>query len=147
MEKGDGSVAMEGTLEEVLDRKFHVAMRWLKLQQQGKTLSNHLLSNGVKSIALYGITDFANAIIDELKCTSDFHMIKAVSDKKVARGSEFDYCGIKCVAPDELRVCIDEDTLVIVTPMGWQSEIKKELEELGITKTVLIQELIYEMFG
>jgi len=136
---------MEGTLEEVLNDKFLLAKRWIDLSQKNHKISDYLHNQGIRSIALYGLTDFANLIINEYTICDIRHEIKVFSDKRVMPDTVTDYAGIFCINPKKLKNYIDENTLVIITPMGWKREITKDLAQMGIINTITIQDLIYDM--
>ena len=136
---------MEGKLEEVLDEKFHVAIRYIRLLQHGYRMSDYLNKQGIEAIVVYGITDFAMAIIDEYRMSNRLNQTKAISDKKKSNGDICIYCGIPCVAPCELLNFVNKNVLVIITPMGWQREIRKNLREMGFSSVATVQELVYDM--
>lgn len=136
---------MEGTLEEVLECKQHIAIRWISLLQHGHTIPEYLESQEIRKVILYGINEFTLRILEEYRIVDRLHEIKAISDKKVTDGKVIDYYGISCVSPNNLIKYSDNDTITIITPMGWYKEIRRELENQGLKNVMTIQELIYDM--
>lgn len=136
---------MEETLAEILECKFHVATRWLHLSQRGFTIPDYVENQGIKHVIIYGITDFTISLLDEYRITQKLNVIKAISDKKISGGEIFYYYDIPCVSPEYLPEYEDQNTMVIVTPMGWHKEIKHELKNYGLKHVVSIQEVIYDM--
>lgn len=136
---------MEGTLEEVLNEKFLLAKRWIGLSQKKNRISDYLHNKGIYSIVLYGLTDFADLIIAEYTLCNIRYEIKAFSDKRILPDTVTDYEGIPCIYPDMLKQYVGENTLVIITPMGWKKGITSELEKMGIINIITIEDLIYDM--
>ncbi|MBQ2883884.1 MAG: hypothetical protein IJE43_08960 [Alphaproteobacteria bacterium] len=136
---------MEAKFEEVCDSKFHIAMRWIRLLQHGITIPNYLKDKNISSVIIYGATDFAIRLVEEFIRAEQLRNIKAISDKLITCEGMYDYQGIPCVSPDRITKYVQEDTLVIITPMGWAETIKRELEGWGVKKLITIQELIYDI--
>lgn len=138
---------MEEKLEDVLQCKFNIAMRWIRLLQHGKTITKYIKNKNINSIILYGITEITVNIIDEFDEMGEICRLKAIADKKITKGGISSFYDIPCVSPECIQDYAADDAWIIVTPMGWHREISNELRAMGLKNVITIEELIYDMYS
>lgn len=110
-------------------------MRWLQLHNTGRSLFKNLLRNGIKEIVIYGASEFAVRLIEEAE--KEKYTIVGIVDRKITQqGGSFK--GIPFLSIND----ISQDVYVVVTAMGFEDEIKSELEEKGLVSIMTLQDVI-----
>ena len=115
--------------------KFELANKWIRLQNKGISMPQHLRTRGIKKIVLYGASEFALRLLEQCENEAGIIEILGISDKQISSKGDF-YCGIKKIE--------SEDMCVVITAMGYYEEILGELHKEGILRTISLQELIYD---
>ncbi len=116
---------------------FLLMNEWVKVKQQGRSIEDRLYSEGIHSIAIYGMSYAGQRLYDEL---NDGKIeIVYLFDKKSGgkyKGREI----ISINRADNLKY----DAL-IVTPIFYFDDIKNELSEITEAKIISLEEIIYGM--
>lgn len=92
--------------------------QWIKKKQEGKDFAGYFQKNGIKSIAIYGMSFVGEQLYEELK-DSEIKIRYAID--KSANGI---YVDIDVISPDDKLPEVDA---VVVTPVYYYDEIKKNL--------------------
>ena len=113
---------------------FLLMNEWVKVKQANKSVSGFLLNEGYRRIAIYGMSYAGQRLYDELMA-SDVEIIACIDQK--GGGTYFNH---NIVAADKLPSDIDA---IIVTPIFYFEEIKKNLEKNVSANIVSLEEIIY----
>ena len=113
---------------------FLLMNEWVKVKQANKSVSEFLLNEGYRRIAIYGMSYVGQRLYDELM-DSDVEIIACIDQK--GGGTYFNH---NIVDVDKLPSDIDA---IIVTPIFYFEEIKKNLEKNVLANIVSLEEIIY----
>lgn len=113
---------------------FLLMNEWVKVKQANKSVSGFLLNEGYRRIAIYGMSYAGQRLYDELM-DSDVEIIACIDQK--GGGT---YSNHNIVDVDKLPSDIDA---IIVTPIFYFEEIKKNLEKNVLANIVSLEEIIY----
>ena len=113
---------------------FLLMNEWVKVKQANKSVSEFLLNEGYRRIAIYGMSYVGQRLYDELM-DSDVEIIACIDQK--GGGTYFNH---NIVSVDKLPDDIDA---IIVTPIFYFEEIKKNLEKNVLANIVSLEEIIY----
>lgn len=109
--------------------------KWLTLKEKGVSMSNYLLSKGIKTVAIYGYGYLGRHLYNELKdsCIS----VKYIIDKNDfrLRGS----CPVY-----HLKDCLPEVDAIIVTPSGQYCNIKKDIMRYVNYQVLSLEHILVE---
>lgn len=117
-------------------RLFGMMVRWTKLKQNGANLAGWFMARNYQHIAIYGMGDVGECLIDELK-NSSIEVIYGV-DVNV---------GIRCplsklISPDDKFEQVDA---IIVTAIFFITEIRQMLTEKVTFPIISLEDIIYDM--
>lgn len=115
---------------------FVLMDRWVELKQEGKNLTEYFEQNGYRSVAIYGMHYAGERLYRELKDT------KTEVKYGIDQNAEMIYSELKLYQPSDELEQVD---VVVVTPIFFFSEIKKELEEKFICPIVSLEDILYEL--
>lgn len=115
---------------------FLLMNQWVKVKQEGKSLSAYLEQNGYKKIGIYGMSYVGTTLVDELKGSSI--TIAYAIDKN----AEDIYADVDIVAPDETLAPVDA---IVVTAITYFDEIAEKLAEKVDCPIVSLEDVLYEM--
>lgn len=125
--------------QEVLDR-VHVLYcafdRWLKIRQAGRTLAEYFNSNNYKTVAVYGMKELGERLVDELK-DSDIKVCYAID-----KNADQIYSDIDVITPDDDLKPVD---VIVVTAIYYFEEIEDLLSEKVDYPVVSLEDILYEM--
>lgn len=124
----DVIIGSESPREAKFRRYYELYNQWLKLKNDGYRLETFFSQNGYKKIAIYGMGEIANRLIEELE-DSSVDILYGIDKNMSQAFAEIDIIGM-----DECDRFDDVDCIV-VTPVHVYEKIKKELE--GKTKAML----------
>lgn len=113
---------------------FLLMNEWVKVKQQGKSVSDKLLQQDIHKVAVYGMSYVGQRLCDELK-GSDVKIIGCLDQKGGGK-----YSGYSITAADDIPGDIDA---IIVTPVFYFDDIRKKLEGKTNAKIVSVEEIIY----
>lgn len=122
------------------ERYFHAYLmqgHWLEALYRGHRASEYFTDLGYKSIAIYGMGDLANRLLDDL----------AGSEVRVCYGIDRDAAGTVCgmenvYGPEDRLPGVD---VIVVTPFYAFEAIRKELEKKVSCPIVSIEEVIWSI--
>lgn len=110
--------------------------QWVKVRQEGKTLSEYFERNNYKNIAIYGMSYAGENLMDELKDSRI--CVKYGIDKKASRiNKEIDLVTME----DNLQ----EVDAVVVTAIAFFDEIAEKLEKRLNCPILSLEDILYEV--
>lgn len=115
---------------------YNMLNQWLVLKQDGKSLEEYFANNEVKTIAIYGMGEMGNRLLDELKDSGV--EVKYGIDKQ----ADYTYADINMVSPDEE---LDEVDAVVVTAIFAFDEISEELGKNMSCPILSLEDVVYEI--
>lgn len=115
---------------------FDVTNEWVRLKNQGKNLDEFFVKNGWSDIAIYGVGELGNRLLEELKGSSvtvkyaiDEHTDNVFSDMEVKE-------------PNGELTPVD---VIVVTPFFEYEKIEEKLMNLVEYPVVSIEDIIFSM--
>ena len=131
----DVIICSESPREAKFRRYYELYNQWLKLKNDGYRLETFFSQNGYKKIAIYGMGEIANRLIEELE-DSSVDILYGI-DKNMSQA----FAEIDIVGMDE-RNRFDDVDCIVVTPVHVYEKIKKDLEKK--TKAIIysIEEIL-----
>lgn len=115
---------------------FLMMNQWVKVRQEGKTLSEYFERNNYKNIAIYGMSYAGETLVDELKDSRI--CVKYGIDKKASRiNKDIDLVTLE----DNLQ----EVDAVVVTAITFFDEIAEKLEERLNCPILSLEDILYEV--
>lgn len=129
---------------EVNTEKLNISMKWLDLTLKNKSIIQPLRSREIQRIIIYGASEFALRLLEVAK-KENFEII-GISDKRVVSiGNE--YAGISLRMLDELLEIGQRDEWIVITAVGFDDEIKKELNSKGFYNLIFLKDLVWDTYG
>ena len=113
---------------------YRLMLQWLSLKQEGKNLAEYLEFNGYKSVAIYGLNEAGERLIEELEYT-DID-IKYIVD----RNAENLATRLPKYKPDEPMP--DVDVMIVAAIMSFQ-EIQEDMEKKVSFPIVSLEDVVY----
>ena len=113
---------------------FHLVNQWLVLKNEGKSLTVFFEKKGYKKIALYGMGELGNRVLEELK-DSDIEIAYAI-DKK----SDYIYTDLTIKSLDDTLEQVDA---IIVTPIFAYDEIEELLLERVDYPIISLEDVVF----
>lgn len=110
---------------------YRLLLRWLKIHQDGKKVTDCLLDNQWRKITIYGFSSLGKLFYEEL----DFRKIELINILD-SRDIQDNVEGIPILKPEKGDTCVDA---VIVTAITSYNEIEKKLKEMGYSHIVSLQ--------
>ncbi|XME03786.1 hypothetical protein QYZ88_006310 [Lachnospiraceae bacterium C1.1] len=122
---------------ERFEHSYLMLLHWLEAIHLKHDIVDFFLEEGIKNIALYGMGDLANRIIDSLSGTS----------VNICYGIDQDVAGTVCRinAIYSLDDALPRVDAIIVMPFYAYDEIKKSLEDKINTRIISIEEVIWSI--
>lgn len=117
-----------------LAKYYHLFNVWLSIKQNNQTLYSYFEKNGYHTVAIYGMKEFGERLLDELKNT-DIE-VKCIIDKAQVKVDE----DIPIYKPEEKLPEVD---VIVVTASYYFSEISKNLRDKVKCDIVSIDDLVY----
>ena len=116
---------------------YNMLNQWLILKQEGKNLSEYFVTNGYKTIAIYGMGEMGNRLYDELK-GSDITVKYAIDKNAASTYSELDV-----IDPDVAE--FEAVDAIIVTATFAFDEIEEMLSEKVECPIVSLEDVVFEV--
>lgn len=113
---------------------YEALVAWVSLKQQGKTLIDYFVERGMSNIAVYGMKELGELLVQELKDSSV--KVGYLIDSK----PETVYSSIKVVTPES---DLDSVDAIVVTAIASFEEIEKNLLNKVSCPVISLSELIY----
>lgn len=115
---------------------FLLMNQWVKIKQEGKSISEYLQQSGYKKVAIYGLSYVGETLLDELKDSSI--MLAYGIDKN----ADNIYADIDVVS---LNDKLDEVDVIIVTAITFFDQIVEELSDKVKCPIVSIEDILYDI--
>lgn len=115
---------------------FKLFKRILWLEKQGLSLSDYLLENGYRNIAIYGFSDAGEYLSEELKDTA-VNVLYAIDKREVKLHSD-----IPLKKPEDSLPKVDA---IIVTAVFYYSEIEEALRNRVECPMLSLEDILYEI--
>lgn len=116
---------------------YNMLNQWLILKQEGKNLSEYFVTNGYKTIAIYGMGEMGNRLYDELKGSGI--TVKYAIDKNAAST----YSELDVIDPDVAE--FEAVDAIVVTATFAFDEIEEMLSEKVDFPIVSLEDVVYEV--
>lgn len=126
-------------MEELSDKHlslFLMMNQWVKIKQEGKTLSSYFEKKGYYKIAIYGMSYAGETLVEELKQSS----IKV--EYGIDKRSENIYADFKILSPEDILEDVDA---IVVTSIKYFYEIEELLSEKVVCPILSLEDIVYEM--
>lgn len=115
---------------------YQLLIEWLRIKQEGKSLSLFFVKNGYKSVAIYGMKELGERLYDELK-DSEIE-VKYVIDKN----PDSVHADAKVVAPENTLEPVDA---IVVTAIHYFDEIEEKLSDKMECPIISLEDILYEV--
>lgn len=113
---------------------YDLLVEWLRLKQQGINLKEYFELNGYCSVAIYGMKELGERLVEELKGT-DIE-VKYVVD----RNKDAVVTSLPKYSPDEELPQVD---VMVVTAVYYYSDIVEEMEEKIPFPIISLEDVVY----
>lgn len=121
--------------EELLYREFYdILLEWTNVRQREETLVSYFKKNGYKKIAIYGMADLGEALLNELK-GSDISV-----EYGIDRNADNIFSEIDVYRPDEELKPVD---VIVVTAVHYYAEIEYILRGKTDYNIVSLDDVVY----
>lgn len=121
-------------LENKILQYYDILNQWLRLKQEGISLSEYFVNRQWKSVAIYGIKELGERLYDELRC-SDVDVKYFIDKRQNASHEEVDV-----VSPDARLSQVD---VIVVTAAYYFKSIEKELKKKVNCPIISIEDIVY----
>lgn len=139
-----GSMLVYKKQKKVIDRKtehqakmkefYELLVAWLALKQENKSLSDYFTKNNYKTVAIYGMKELGERLLDELQ-GSEIE-IKYIID----RNADEIYVDLDVLTPDDELEDVD---VVVVTAIHYFGEIEEEMSNKMSCPIISLEDVIY----
>jgi hypothetical protein len=120
-------------------RKYYdVTNRWILLKNEGISIEKYFIDRGINSIAIYGMGELGNRLLEELK-TSNSVEVKYGIDR--AQGHTYIDFPIKSLKNTDERY--DDVDLIVVTAVFDMEKIRIELESKTKSEIVSLDDVVF----
>ncbi len=110
--------------------------QWVRVKQEGKSISAFLCEKGYKRIAIYGMSYVGQTLFDELK-GSELEIAYAID-----KNADIIYTDIDVVSPEDELGKVDA---IIVTPIYFFDEIEELLSGKTDADIISMEDILYEV--
>lgn len=110
--------------------------QWLQIRQEGKSLVEYFTKNGYKTVAVYGMKELGERLVDELK-GSDVTVSYAID-----QNADSIYADVDVVTPDEELAPVD---VIVVTAITYFDEIEENLAAKVDYPIISLEDILYEV--
>lgn len=115
---------------------FQLMNQWVKVKQEGKSIAHYLKDKGYNRIAIYGMSYVGETLCLELR-ESDIEIAYGID-----KNAENVYAQIEVVSMESDLELVDA---IIVTPITFYQEIKKELVNKINCPILSVEDILYEL--
>lgn len=115
---------------------FLMMNQWVKVKQEGKSLSSYFDRNGYKKIAIYGMSYAGETLIDELR-NSNIIVAYGIDQNADTINADVD---IVTMGDD-----LDTVDAIVVTAITFFDEIEKRLSEKTDCPIISLEDVLYEV--
>lgn len=110
--------------------------QWMVTKQEGKQITDYFHKEGIRSIAIYGMSYLGERLYDELKNT-DIEVKYAID-----KNADKIYAEIDILPPDGELPKVDA---IVVTPVFFYSEIESMLRTKTNAEIVSFEDILYKL--
>ncbi len=110
---------------------------WLAAFRSGHSIERYLVSNGIKSVAIYGYAELGAHLVNELKGTEI--EINCLIDRQRRE----DYSGIRVIRPEEFNSKVD---MIIVTAIVHFNEVKDYMKRITNCRIISLEEILEDVW-
>lgn len=114
--------------------------QWLCIKQKNCNLAEYFKKNNYNRIAIYGLGEMGNRLIEELKGT----------EVEVIYGMDKDIDGILCditaYSLDDVEQVLEKPDVVVVTAIFAYDEIKDKLSQKLEAEIVSLEDVVFEVY-
>lgn len=114
---------------------FLTMNQWVKIRQEGKTISSYFERNGYKRIAIYGMSYMGETLLEELRQT-EIEVCYAIDRNKRRNVND--------VPVYSMKDMLDQTDAIIVTAITCFDEIRDALEKKVTCPIISLEDIIYE---
>ena len=115
---------------------FLMMNQWVKVKQEGKSLTSYFEKNGYKKIAVYGMSDAGETLIEELK-NSKVEVVYGIDQR-----ADSIYADVNIVSVEGELELVDA---VVVTAITFFDEIEEKLSEKVNCPIISLEDILYEV--
>lgn len=115
---------------------FEMMNRWVRLKQEGKSLSSYFEKYDYRRIAVYGMSYAGETLVEELKGT-EIEVAYGIDQR-----ADSLYTDVDIMSMDEV---LEEVDAVVVTAITFFDEIEKALCEKVNCPIISLDDIIYEV--
>lgn len=143
---GAGAVTVKKVMQEKLDKKqslsdkhldlFLMMNQWVKVKQEGKSLSEYFERNNYKHIAIYGMSYAGESLVNELK-NSNIEI-----DYAIDKNANKIYADVEIVTLEEELEGVD---VIVITAIAFFDEIAEMLDEKIDCPIISLEDILYEV--
>lgn len=127
-------------MKKLSDKHLHMVRLydiWMMTKQNGASIEQYLLNKGIHTIAIYGMSYMGIRLFHELE-HGNVHIAYGIDQEAGVR-----IPGLEIYKPDEAKK--DSIDAVIVTAVFAFDAIKRNLEQLGFSEVIALDEIIYSL--
>lgn len=110
--------------------------QWVKVRQEGKSLSTYFKKNGYKRIAIYGMHYIGETLLNELRGT-DIEVVYAVD-----KDANQIFADVEVVLPEDHLDAVDA---IVVTAITFFDEIEEKLSQKLDCPIISLEDILYEV--
>jgi hypothetical protein len=118
-----------------LQEFYLILIQWLRVHQEGRTLTNYFIKNNLHTVAIYGMKELGEALLEELKNT-DVEVKYAID-----RDADNLYVEVDTYRPDEELGAVD---VIVVTAVHYFDAIEESLKNKVDAKIVSLEDVVWE---
>ena len=118
-----------------LQEFYLILLQWIRVKQEKKSLVDYFIRNGISTIAIYGMRELGEALIEELRDTGI--IVKYGIDKN----ADNIFAEVDMYTPEESLEPVDA---IVVTAVHYYDEIEQDLKEKTNAKIVSIEDVVWE---
>lgn len=115
---------------------FLLMNQWVKVKQEGKSLSSYFEKNGYKKIAVYGMSYAGETFIEELR-NSNVEVVYGIDQRAGSIYADVDIISIESE--------LEPVDAVVVTAITFFDEIEEKLREKVNCPIISLEDILYEV--
>lgn len=113
---------------------YHLLIQWIALNQDGKNLKEYFEINGYKTVAVYGMKELGERLVEELKDTGI--LVKYVVDKDTDNIAT----DLPKYSPDDALEAVD---VMVVTAAYHYQEIEEKMSAKVDFPIISLEDVVY----
>ena len=114
---------------------YQILLQWIRVYQEGRTLVNYFRKNNFKTVAIYGMRELGEALLDDLRGSEI--QVKYGVDKS----ADSLYVDIDMYSPDDEMEDVD---VLVVTAVHYFVDIEDVMRKKISGKIVSIEDVVWE---